>query len=81
MERPKTFWRTTMRYTLTNARTQPVAVALFQNGLARGWWGDDTRVTVEEIKGEQVNAETRKYVVPVPASGERVFRVTYETRY
>lgn len=81
VERPKTFWRTTMRYTLTNARTQPVAVALFQNGLARGWWGDDTRVTVEEIKGEQVNAETRKYVVPVPASGERVFRVTYETRY
>ena len=81
VERPKTFYRTTMRYTLTNARTQPSVVELTQSGLTRGWWGDDTRVTLEEIKGEQINADLRKYAVTVPAEGERVFRVTYETRY
>ena len=81
IERPKTFYRTTMRYTLTNAKAAPVEVELTQTGLARGWWGDDTRVTLEDIKGEQLNADRRKYVVPVPAEGERVIRVTYETRY
>jgi hypothetical protein len=81
VERPKTFYRTTMRYTLTNAKAAPVEVELTQTGLARGWWGDDTRVTLEDIKGEQVNADRRTYVVPVPAEGERVIRVTYETRY
>ncbi len=81
IERPKTFYRTTMRYTLTNARTQPSAVELTQSGLSRGWWGDDTRVTAEDIKGEQINIDQRKYLVPVPAEGERVIRVTYETRY
>ena len=67
--------------TLTNAKAAPVEVELTQTGLARGWWGDDTRVTLEDIKGEQLNADRRKYVVPVPAEGERVIRVTYETRY
>ena len=81
IERPKTFYRTTMRYTLTNARAQPSVVELTQSGLSRGWWGDDTRVTVEDIKGEQTNIDQRKFVVPVPAEGERVIRVTYETRY
>ncbi len=81
IERPKTFYRTTMRYTLTNARAQPSAVELTQSGLSRVWWGDDTRVTVEDIKGEQINIDQRKYVVPVAAEGERVIRVTYETRY
>ncbi len=81
VERPKTFYRTTMRYTLTNARAQISAVELTQTGLSRGWWGDDTRVTLEDIKGEQINIDQRKYVVPVPAEGERVIRVTYETRY
>lgn len=81
IERPKTFYRTTMRYTLTNARAQVSAVELTQSGLSRGWWGDDTRVTVEDIKGEQINIDQRKYVVAVPAEGERVIRVTYETRY
>ncbi|UYV15082.1 DUF4139 domain-containing protein [Porphyrobacter sp. ULC335] len=81
VERPKTFYRTTMRYTLTNAKAEAVAVDLTQVGLSRSWWGDDTRVTFEDIKGEQLNADRRRYTVPVPAEGERVIRVTYETRY
>lgn len=81
IERPKTFYRTTMRYTLTNAKAAPVEVELTQTGLARSWWGDDYRITSEDIAGAQLNADRRRYTVPVPAEGERVIRVTYESRY
>lgn len=81
IERPKTYYRTTMRYTLTNAKNTPVEVQLTQTGLNRGWWSDDFRITSEDIKGEQLNADRRRYNVPIPAEGERVIRVTYETRY
>jgi hypothetical protein len=81
VERPKTFYRTTMRYKLTNAKDQPVSVEITQSGLNRGWWADDYRIISEDITGEQLNADRRKYVVPVPANGERVIRVTFETRY
>ena len=81
VERPKTYYRTTMRYTVTNAKPEAVAVEITQAGLARGWWSDDFRITAEDIPGEQRNADQRKYLVPVPAEGERVFRVTFETRY
>lgn len=80
-ERPVEFWRTTMRYTLTNAKPAPVEVELFQSGLDRGWWGRDFRVVSEDVPGEQINADRRKYVVSVPANGKREVRVTYETRY
>jgi hypothetical protein len=81
VERPKTFYRTTMRYTLTNARTTPTEIELEQTGLSRGWWGDDTRVTFEDVTGEQINIDRRRYRITVPANGERVVRVTFETRY
>ena len=81
VERPRTFYRTTMRYTLTNAQSRPVEVELVQAGLDRGWWGNDFRVTSEDVPGEQLNADRRKYVVTVPANGRREVRVTYETRY
>jgi hypothetical protein len=81
VEVPKTFYRTTMRYTLTNAKNVPVEVQLTQTGLARSWWAYDYRITSEDIAGEQLNADRRRFTVPVPATGERVIRVTYETRY
>ncbi|MFO6447629.1 DUF4139 domain-containing protein [Erythrobacter sp. NE805] len=81
VERPKTFYRTTMRYTLTNARSTPTEVEVSQTGLARGWWGDDTRVTSEDVPGEQLDIDRRRYKITVPANGERVVRVTFETRY
>ncbi|MCT2559061.1 DUF4139 domain-containing protein [Tsuneonella sp. YG55] len=80
-ERAVEYWRTTMRYTFTNAKPAPVEVELIQGGLDRGWWTRDYRVTSEDVKGEQVNADTRKYLVTVPANGRREVRVTYETRY
>jgi hypothetical protein len=81
LERPKTYYRTVMRYTLTNAKREAVEVQLTQTGLGNNWWSDDFRIPAEDIKGEQLNADRRRYTVPVPAEGERVFRVTYETRY
>lgn len=81
VERPKTFYRTTMRYTITNAKPEPVDVEITQSGLNRSWWANDFRVISEDVTGEQLNADRRKYVVPVPAEGERVIRVTFETRY
>ena len=80
-ERPKTFWQTTMRYTLTNAKNVPVTVDLVQAGLDRGWWGRDFRIVAEDVPGEQLNIDRRKWVVPIPANGKREFRVTYATRY
>jgi len=80
-ERPVTFYRTTMRYTFTNAKSQPVEVDLVQAGLDYGWWSRDFRVVSEDITGAQLNADSRKWTVPVPANGERVMRVTFETRY
>src|SRR5690606_23487766 len=81
VERAVDYWRTTMRYTFTNAKPAPVEVELFQAGLDRGWWGRDFRVVSEDVPGRQLNADRRKYVVPVPANGKREVRVTYETRY
>ena len=80
-ERPVTYYRTTMRYTLTNAKSRAVDVELLQSGLDHGWWGNDFRVVSEDVAGVQLNADSRKYIVPVPANGERVVRVTYATRY
>jgi hypothetical protein len=81
LERPKTYYRTVMRYTLTNAKREAVEVQLNQNGLGNNWWSDDFRITSEDVKGEQLNNDQRRYTISVPAEGERVVRVTYETRY
>jgi hypothetical protein len=81
VEQARTYWRTTMRYKLTNAKAQPVEVELTQGGLDHGWWSNDFRVVSEDLPGEQLNADRRKYFVSVPANGERVVRVTYATRW
>ena len=80
-EEKPTYYRTTMRYTLTNAKSAPVDVELTQSGLDRGWWTRDFRIVSEDVPGTQINADRRKYVITVPANGERVVRVTYATRY
>jgi len=81
VDRTVTYYRTTMRYKLTNAKPQPVEVELTQSGLDRGWWTQDYRITSEDVPGEQINLDRRKWKISVPANGERIVRVTYETRY
>lgn len=81
LQEQPTYYRTTMRYTFTNAKDVPVDVQFVQGGLDRGWWSRDFRIISEDIPGEQLNTERRKYVVTVPANGTREIRVTYATRY
>jgi hypothetical protein len=78
VETQKEYWRTTMRYVLTNARSQPVTVDLIQAGLDVYW--RDTRVTSESLPGRQLGLSERLWQVAVPANGETVVTVVFETR-
>ena len=69
-------WRTTMRYTLTNARPVPVTVNLVQAGL----WGD-TRIVEESLASERRSADEALWRVPVPANGEATVTATFDTRF
>lgn len=79
VDQEKVFWRTTMAYKVTNAKATPVTVEVVQAGLDN-WW-HDTRVPSESIKGEQLSADERIWRVPVPANGETVLTVQFDTRY
>lgn len=81
IDRAIDYYRTTMRYTFTNAKPTPVEVELVQGGLDRGWASSDYRVVSEDVAGEQITLDRRRYRVTVPANGKREVRVTYETRY
>ncbi len=72
----ETRWRTTMRYTLTNARNVEVSVDLIQSGL----WGD-TRVIEESLPSERRSADELVWRVPVPANGRAVVTAIFETRH
>jgi hypothetical protein len=78
-ERPRTYWRTQMRYIVTNARSVPVTVDVVQAGLGQWWWWRDLRVPQESIPGEQDNADQRHWEVPVPANGKTELTVTFLT--
>jgi hypothetical protein len=69
-------WRTTMRYTLTNARPNPVTVDLLQAGL----YGD-TRIAEESMPSTRRSADEALWRVPVPANGEASVTATFDTRY
>ncbi|TKD51855.1 DUF4139 domain-containing protein [Sphingomonas baiyangensis] len=74
-----TFWRTRMRYDLTNASPQPVTVEVVQAGLD-GWWSD-TRVPAESQPGTQVSRDERMWRVQVPANGSATLTASFDTRY
>ena len=73
------YWRTSMRYELTNARAQPVTVDVVQAGLDNYW--DDTRVSSESQKGEQRSIDERVWHVTVPANGSTTLTAAFDTRY
>lgn len=75
-----TYWRTSMRYVLTNARPQPVTVEVVQAGLDRSPWSD-TRVSAESRPGEQRSPDERAWRVEVPANGEATLTAAFDTRY
>ena len=69
-------WRTTMRYTLSNARPQPATIDLIQAGL----WGD-VRIAGESLKSTRRSADEAMWRVTVPANGEASVTATFDTRY
>lgn len=79
VERPQKYYRTQMRYIVTNAKPAPVKVDVVQSGLARWWGWRDLRVPEESIKGVQEDADSRRWVVPVPANGRAELTATFLT--
>jgi hypothetical protein len=79
VEYAKRYYRTRMRYIVTNAQPRPVTVDVVQSGLAQWWWWRDLRVPEESIKGEQDSADQRHWEVPVPANGKTELTVTFLT--
>jgi hypothetical protein len=69
-------WKTSMRYTLTNAMPRPVTVDLLQDGL----WGD-TRIVTESAKSERRDADTADWKVQVPAHGQAEITATFDTQF
>ncbi len=67
--------RTTIRYTLTNARPEAVTVDVIQSGL----WGDN-RVVRESAQSERRSAEEIVWRVNVPANGSATVTATFEHR-
>jgi hypothetical protein len=72
-------WRTSMRYTLTNARSEPVTVDLSQSGLD-AWW-NDTRIVQESHKSERLSSNQALWRVSVPANGSATVTAIFDTRY
>lgn len=80
IETNPTYSRTTMSYTITNARPAPVVVDLLQAGLDQSSY-HDTRVVRETVVGTQRSNDQRLYRITVPANGETVVTAVFETRY
>jgi hypothetical protein len=75
-EYQQTYWRTKMRYVVTNVSPRPVTVDLIQAGLS-----GDTRVSQESLVSDKLSAEQVRWKVPVPANGETIVTATFDTRY
>ena len=69
--------RTTMRYTLTNARASEATVEVVQAGLDR-WW-HDTRIVQESQPSERPTADEAVWQVRVPANGSASVTATSGT--
>ncbi|MGY2733956.1 DUF4139 domain-containing protein [Sphingomonas sp. UYP23] len=72
-------WRTTMRYTLTNARANEAVVEVAQDGLD-SWW-HDTRILTESQPSERIDADEAVWQVRVPANGTASVTATFDTRF
>jgi hypothetical protein len=72
-------WKTSMRYTITNARPEAVTVDLVQSGLDT--YLNDTRITSESLKSERRSSNEAIWRVPVPANGTATVTAVFDTRY
>src|SRR3546814_9720550 len=60
-------WRTSMRYEISNAKTQPISVDLTQAGLDFAL--NDTRIIEERQKSQRISSDAARWTVNVPANG------------
>ena len=72
------YWQTSMRYTLTNARPEPVTVVVTQQ--TNDYWSD-ARLISETIQSERPDAGRVVWRVPVPANGSTTLEAVFQTRY
>lgn len=72
-------YRTQMRYTVSNARSEPVRVQLDQRGLLWRW--PITKVVSESQTSERLSADGVRWQVDVPANGSIEVTATFDTRY
>lgn len=69
-------WRSSMKYTITNASPKAVTVTLQQDGL----WGD-TRIESESQPSTRPNADMAEWQVSVPANGSAEITAVFNTAY
>jgi hypothetical protein len=69
-------WRTSMRYTLTNATPNAITVTLQQDGL----WAD-TRIQTESLRSTRLDASLVQWSVSVPANGSAEVTAVFDSRY
>ena len=69
-------WKTSMKYTLSNASPKAVTVALQQDGL----WGD-TKISSESLKSTRPNADMAEWSVTVPANGSIDVTAVFDSAY
>lgn len=69
-------WKTSMRYTLSNASPKSVNVVLQQDGL----WGD-TKISSESLKSTRPNADMAEWSVTVPANGSIDVTAVFDSAY
>ena len=69
-------WKTSMRYTLSNASPKSVTVVLQQDGL----WGD-TKISSESLKSTRPNADMAEWSVTVPANGSIDVTAVFDSAY
>jgi hypothetical protein len=69
-------WKTSMRYTLSNASPKAVTVVLQQDGL----WGD-TKIQSESLKSTRPNADMAEWSVTVPANGSIDVTAVFDSSY
>lgn len=69
-------WKTTMKYTLSNAGPRPATVTLQQDGL----WGD-TKIESESQKSTRPHADMAEWRITVPANGTVDLNVVFDSQY
>lgn len=69
-------WKTSMKYTVSNATSREVKVTLQQDGL----WGD-TRIESESLASTRPNADMAEWIVTVPANGSVDVTAVFDSAY